>query len=632
MVTIFDILWQVIAGGIVLLLPGLAWWGWFPEKKGNFLSQLADIVGLSLSLTALASLAAFVVGWRISAAGLIGLYLFGGLLAGMGAGTHRFYRGAEVVSRPSPAWVVGSLVFFISLLAWRFYQTRALVLPAWVDSLHHVLIVKSFLENGGIPQTLAPYLPIPFFYHYGFHATAAAYTFIGGISPSQAVLWIGQVLNAMVALSVYRLGMALWDDWRRAALAALLTGFVSHMPAYYVSWGRYPLLAGLILLPLAIATALEILHSGATFARLSRLIILTGGILLAHYFAALLLGTFLFLVGGWSFCQDFWQRRFRSSLPMRSLSAFFDEHRWSALSLGASAGILMAFPWLYRMWSYGQRINISAVLSTQAAEAAYFSNYSAYLWRMLGPRQSHFLLILAVAGLFFAVIRRRSRLFALWSILLGLFSLPWGIRLSPFRPDHAAIVLFLPVTLLGSDFFLSTAEILQRGQRARLSRGLSAIAISGLLIWGLKETRGIVNPTTVLATEADLHAIEWIEQNTPTDARFLINVAYWQDNAYRGVDGGWWIPLLSGRETLLPPVLYGWGERDYVGRVNELAKNVSQLQTCSPEFWELVEANDVNYIYLGKNVGSLQPSALQDCAGLTGIYAAEGVFIYQILR
>jgi hypothetical protein len=98
------------------------------------------------------------------------------------------------------------------------------------------------------------------------------------------------------------------------------------------------------------------------------------------------------------------------------------------------------------------------------------------------------------------------------------------------------------------------------------------------------------------------------------------------------VDGGWWIPLLSGRETLLPPVLYGWGERDYVGQVNELAKIVSQLQTCSPEFWELVEANDVNYVYLGKNGGSLQPSALQDCAGLTGIYAAEGVFIYQILR
>jgi cell shape-determining protein MreD len=40
--------------------------------------------------------------------------------------------------------------------------------------------------------------------------------------------------------------------------------------------------------------------------------------------------------------------------------------------------------------------------------------------------------------------------FALWSLALAALAMPWGVALRPFRPDHFAIVLFLPVALLGA--------------------------------------------------------------------------------------------------------------------------------------------------------------------------------------
>ena len=43
-----------------------------------------------------------------------------------------------------------------------------------------------------------------------------------------------------------------------AALAALLVGFVFQMPAYYLTWGRFTLLTGLVVLGPAMAAALDV--------------------------------------------------------------------------------------------------------------------------------------------------------------------------------------------------------------------------------------------------------------------------------------------------------------------------------------------------------------------------------------
>jgi hypothetical protein len=160
-----------------------------------------------------------------------------------------------------------------------------------------------------------------------------------------------------------------------------------------------------------------------------------------------------------------------------------------------------------------------------------------------------------------------------------------------------------------------------------VSMGLALVLIC---LWGARETRSITNPVTILATKADRQALEWISQNTPLEANFLINAVGWQSNTYRGVDGGYWIMPYTGRQTVLPPISYTWGALDYINQINAWAKKVSELKDCTPEFWSLVQDSKATYVYVRTGSGSLQPAALNACQRLKTIYQADGVYIYQI--
>ena len=176
-----------------------------------------------------------------------------------------------------------------ALIAWRFFQVRGLAFPPWVDAPHHVLIIRKIMETGILPADLNPYLPVTFYYHFGFHVVTALFAGISGLPLEKAALGMGQILNAAVSLSVYSLGRVVWSDPRRAGVAALLTALVSQMPAYYATWGRYTLISGLVLLPLAMAALLENRESGRDGFKIFFQMILVAGTVLAHYFAGFLL-------------------------------------------------------------------------------------------------------------------------------------------------------------------------------------------------------------------------------------------------------------------------------------------------------------------------------------------------------
>ena len=668
-----ETLWYLLAGGMVLCLPGIAWWAWFPEKDKDILECIAEISGLSIAITALVMLGFFLLDVRLYPVAVGIIYSLLGVLAVAGvvhkrvnskptdgtlqpsgdefrmedtarakqiqAGVEQdaqvlegdFHQVRELQENISAendpqdsdtGWILRNvllLIAFVLLLAWRFYQIRDLVLPAWVDSLHHTLIVRLILENGGLPDSLAPYMDVPFSYHYAYHALTAAFAFLTRMPAEQAVLVLGQVLNALVAVSVYRLGTALWADWRRAGTAALLVGFVFQMPAYYVTWGRYTLLTGLVLLPLAMAVALDIANKERSNQRLVKLAVLTGGLLLSHYFAALLLALFLIILGLQVLIGDV-----REGRSLR-------ESRWLPLTLAAMVGGVLAGAWIVRMLGFNQDwVGVTAVSPAQSLDSTFFPNYLSYLWRMMGPQRNYVLLALALLGLVVCLLRPKTRAFGLWGLAMGIFSLPWGFHLSPFRPDHFVIVLFLPSSLLLTDFIFTACERLQTGRFRMVGTFLAGAAILSLLVWGLWETRFIINQTTVFTSQADIEAIEWVAANTPLEARFMTNATHWQYSTYRGEDGGWWIMPLTRRETLLPPVLYVMGARGTVENINNIAKTVSQLQDCSPEFWDLVEEEGVTHIYLVEGRGSLQPEGLEGCVGLSLVYEKDGVFIYEV--
>lgn len=511
------------------------------------------------------------------------------------------------------------LPVLLALLGWRFFQARVLALPAWVDSVHHAFLTRLILEQGGIPLDLLPWIPGPFYYHFGFHTSAAVMAAISGLTPDRAILVFGQILSAASALSVYRLSMAIRPDRRRALLAMALAGFVAQMPAYYLAWGRYTLLAGMVLLPLAMAEAIALARdrSGASGGRGTagiRLALLTAGVLVTHYLTGVLLALFLVILG----IGLLWKRVRRGAFVR--------------LALAVGVGTAAALPWLIPMLRYSSgSIGVDVVSSNAAVTETYFAEYAVYIWKLLGPLRNYLLLGAGLlAGL--AALARRGplRVFAVWGIILGLQTLPWGLRIAPFRPDHLAIVLFLPATVLAADGSARVAEWIRRRRPALRPRFFLAGAALGCCVAGIWQTRTIVPAATILADSDDRTAVIWAGDHTPADSVFLINTAPWQNGLYRGVDGGWWLLPLGKRRTLLPPMLYSFAGPAYVGQVNALAEDVFLLNGCTEAFLTLVREQGVTHIYLKEGVGSLHPEDLESCPGIMEIFRIGKVRIFRV--
>jgi hypothetical protein len=637
-----------LAACVVLFLPGLALLAWLPGAslsrrafRRDPLSTLADAAALSIALSALAGLWLFIARIQLSAAFVAAIYAlcFFMLISAV------VWRGVRL-----PAWsrLLGQLVygasaaaFIAALAAWRLYQARGIPLPPWVDPVHHTLIVRIIYESGGITPDFSSYIEAPFYYHFGFHLITALFAFWTRLPAHEAVLWFGQVVNAAVALSVYRAAYSFASAlpgqdgngavYRQAAAvgltAAVLVGFVFQMPAYYFTWGRYTLLAGLILLGPALAAVREAWSEPERTDAWLRLALLLAAMSLTHYFAVILTGLFILLLFAWGIIQAVRQPERRLVLVRLVI--------WCVL------GFLVVSPWLWHVIQpHMQSVAIRIVSPFEQGEAGANSgmSYLRYIFFLIGPRHNHILMLMAGAGLMFALLRSHLRLFAVWSLLLVFLSLPWGIRFELFRPDYFAIVLFFPAAVVLADLLVSASVSVGSLIRAqapwpdRVSYTILVFVIALFAVWGLRETRNIVNPVTVLATHADVAALEWVEENTPSSARFFINSTPWMGGHSRGVDGGYWLVPYTGRSSLLPPVWFVWGETEYVQKTFDWVARSTKIQGCNPDFWNLVRDASLTHIYLRQGSGNLQPEMLKDCPRLDLRYQQDGVFIYEINR
>jgi hypothetical protein len=614
----------------------LTWLIWVRRFTPDPAAWLADAFGIGLALTAAMGMLTFFSGWVVSGgflalvysllglAFVIGLLIrvFGGMEKSAGVAAEPAISDTQIQLHPPSHWLrLGlwlPLLIFGALLVFRFIQSAELALPAWVDSVHHALLVRLIAEAGRVPASFEPYMPVSLYYHFGFHANAALFSRLAQLTAEQSLLIFGQIVNAVVGLAVYRLAIALWGDWRRGVVAMVFVGFIFQMPGYYLTWGRYTLLTGLILLALAMAAAVE-LSRAPGWHRAILLAVFTLGTLLVHYFAAILLAVFYALV----LIARFWTSGRRN---------WRDRPIWLLLGSGLAA-VIISSPWLLHVLRESQAfISLNVVTPGQDLDAAYFSNYWGYLGFLLGPRRSHLVHSLALALFMLLAWRPPNRVLAVWTLIIGVLSLPWGLHLEPFRPDHGVIIAFLPAALFFGDFFGSLLDTRVEPRLWIQIRIYLAVLFVLLVGWGIRDMRRIVNPITNFAKQADLEALHWIDENVPQDARFFINTTRWLGGAYRGIDGGWWIQPVTGRETIVPPLLYIQGDVDWVWDVIEQGGKAAALQGCTPEFWDLTDELGLDYVYLGLSPGAVTLEQLQLCPGVELIYTSGGVHVFQLHR
>lgn len=616
---------------LVMWLPGsLALWLAGNEARGFY--RLALATGVSVTLWPLALLWSSLVGVPWSAM-LVRAVVAAMLVAMCIIWARAVLRSARAGGLQDVGRWAGKHIDAIALglvllvaLALRVEHARGLVVPPWVDGLHHTMITQLILDHGSVPDGLRPFLPVDrFFYHFGFHTLSAAVAWVSGISASKATLWTGQSLAALAALTTYALALRLTRRRSSAVLAATVPAALYFFPAYFVSWSRYTQLAGLVALPVvwilvADGTVREHPVRGQALAAAC-----VAGLLLTHYrvFVFFLVGMLVLLVAGLAERRDVVVRGAR-------------------LATMGVAALALAAPWLAGYLGTGVR-------SLQALGVHWFGDASGRSGAEAGlatvPRWL-FETELNAACIGFAAhgvlaglaLRRRGVLLtaAFIALVLAVVYPTWlGMDVSWALPPFAlAISAFLPVALgVGflSDALLDLAAVRGRESLAGLAVLVAAVVLS---LIGARQLRDIVNPDTIIATADDVIAADWIREHTPGDARFLSSTYAWHLGTYRGLDGGYWLPLLARRASTVPPSFYTYGDPDYAREVAESAAIAQRADALSDaELSDLMDRTGATYVYVGPAAegkdGKLTAARLQRHPELEEVYTSDGVHVFQ---
>ncbi len=494
----------------------------------------------------------------------------------------------------------------------RAFHALDLTGPLWKDAVHHALLARLIVDQGRVPASYLPYAQVtPATYHFGFQSLVAVLHWLTRMPLQAALLLVGQTLNALAGLPLYVLGKR-WGNsrWAGVAAAALPAAF-SLMPSYYVSWSRYTELTGLFIMPVALFLLDQLLcqkrwHWGLAVVTT----VAMAGLLVAHIRVA----AFAVVLAGLLVLRSTARRRY-AGLAMGA--------PWLR-SLAVALGVV-ALSWTW-LWPSVQHLWLRA-----AQEWPEVSDTLSPYFLLYGPGRWAFPIILvgSVLGLFWR--RKESFLLFLWIALLVLLANPalLGLRMgSAVDNTSLSIALYAPVGL-GAALLGGGAAALARRAPERLRRAgrwVGALLIVAATVWGSRGLLQVVNSKTALLTRSDLQAMEWIRQETPPDAVFLINSHEWMSSVYAGSDGGYWISPLTGRLTWPPTALYGLGDDPYIAHVNEVA----QKAMTGEGLVDLLRANGIRYIYLGRYGGPLKPEALAALPELSVVYHQDGVWILEL--
>ncbi len=535
-----------------------------------------------------------------------------------------------------PDWIDFSLAALFVLALWlRLAMVRDLAAPAWVDPVHHTTIARLIVENGAYPASYAPYIEASTAsYHPGFHGLTAAFHALSGLELDRAMLLLGQALNALIIPAIYLLAVTLTRNRLSGLMAALIAGFLTPMPAYYTSWGRYTQLAGLLILPVCTSLMIRLLEAPLDLrglfrpGSLLRLAILTAlasaGLFLVHYRVAVFWALLMLAY----FIGDLLH-----SLDKQPLWRFVPRVLGWALIVAALA-LLISLPWWPEL--------IRTMLMPRFERATALPQLLKIDWGYLIPAYGREALWLAVAGLLISIARLGwfGPVLALWIGLLFMAANQGTIQIpgaGMVNRSSVEIMLFMPVSVLGGYAAAQAVQLVSWGMARitpqwgrRVVALLAALGILAAALAGSQKLLPILNPVTLTFREADHPAMQWISENIPLEETILINPFLWGYGYYAGQDGGYWISPLAGRKTMPPNLLYAEGSRAYIERINRISQKTLDLANDPVALHALLKEEQIHYVYIGRRGGTLSPHKLEASGLFDLIYYQAGVWIFQM--
>jgi hypothetical protein len=605
----------------ILFILGAALLAWLRPRETDPLEYLALAGGLSLALGAVGGMVLFQTGWSVTPQTGRFLILLGVLVIALGV-TYHLLRDLIIhpVEKTDNKWSpqplllgVFGLTALAGLILLRFHQAAGLVVGPWVDSVAHTYWVQLMLAAGGVPRYLLPGMPGAFAPWLTFDATAAAFSALAKLPAAVGVLWTSLLLSALVPLSLYRLGRALWLDWKPAALAALLSAFAFTFPAYLLGWGRGTLLTLFVLFPLAAAEVVRMrrvpYRGGEFWKSFALLVILSIGVFLSDPAAQPL----MVLLLAASYLARFISPQLNGKRPL------MESHAMAAVALA----YILVLPYL--RW-----VQVNTFMPSASAMQAGLEPLAGLTFFIATPLDA-VLVTLAVFGLVLLIIQRRSQGLVILTLLMVLLCLP-ALSSAFFNRGELRLALCLPAALLAGYFLAEGARFIAGGTHQVVGYLILSVEAAAFVLWGLNAAANLYPPAVILADQADMQALNWISDFTPANARFLNQPAPWQSGIFRGVDGGYWILNETGRGQLVPPPQYPSGGEAYQSRINTWARIALTLTGCSKDFWELMAQANLQYVYLKDGSGVLRPSNFDGCEGLLKVYERNGITILQVTK
>ncbi|MCB8982813.1 MAG: hypothetical protein H6659_03220 [Ardenticatenaceae bacterium] len=599
--------------GVLMLLGGPAAW-----RHWDALAWLGTAVALGAAGWAILWQWVSLVGGRFTG-GLLWVLVVGGWLLALFL--WRFRLSAVGVqqrpsSTPSPRFHKEHAALLILLLAGfavRLLAVRDLAFPPWVDASRHALITAVMVDKGTIPDNYAPYLPVDRFpYHFGFHTLSASLALMTGSPLAPLLLYLGQLLNALIPLAIYTAGWLLTRRRLAGLTAAFLVALPFFFPAYYLSWGRMTQLTAVLLLPVLLGLTWQLVRGGRAWRRVWWLVaVLAAGMFLVHFRVFLFYLPFAFIV---------W------------LISWGRNGRW--LAAAAALAVFLAAPHM---------LNLLRVTEPVETVQHRIENYNTFPVAYLNVGWERPFLYVA-GGLFVLLLipaLRRRRWTTAPLLLVGwvavLFILLSGARLglpetSLVNINSMYIIVFIPLSLFLGIAIARFWRWLRRRHWIWQAVGwfVTGAGITAVFIFGLHQQITVLNSQTVLAYPADLAGLAWLDANVPSDAKIAASSWKWLGETWAGSDGGAWILPLTGRETTIPPIDYIYN-RDYfrgIREFNQAATDVADWAAPAAADW--LREQGVDYVFVGARGGFFDPATLARNPQMRLLYGKDGVFVFAV--